>query len=297
MNKTISFQKKYNLLTKSVKITIIPVLVIFIALVSSLIWFYNNLTPQNLGPMWLSAFVALSIIILGVFHIIILSTLWISSRIAKTPSIFRSVAIALGCISIVSLAINAVALSDIGNQITSGLDSSNEWTILLINNIIQFLFLLFSYFSLPLFKEKNVSPFILNDDILFITINEVGVFSSIAAICAIVFGLLYSAFQVYREVIIVTYTIIALAPWGLMIIGWFLSRKKTISSWWDEKQVKDMGHSALFSLIIIIFVVMILYIANQLIPSFNADIIWFPSIVVTAILSFSAFNTAFSRCG
>jgi hypothetical protein len=297
MNKTIVLQKRYDRLISFIKVLSIPAAVIFIGLVASLYWFYKNLSPQNFGPEWLAVLVAGAILALGVFHLILLLALWISSRTSETPNIARSLAIALGCVSAVSLAVSAVALSDIGKQTAAGFDSSGEWTILLINNIIQFLFLVFALSSLPVFKKKSAAPFIINDDTLFITINEVGCLSALMAVCAIVFGLIYPVLQQFREAVIVLYTVISLAPWGLMLIGWFISRRKKISNWWDEKQVRDMGRAAIFSHIITVAVAVIIFLSGQLFSSFEADIIWFPSVIVTAVLSFSAFAAGFSRWG
>ena len=159
MNKTIVLQKRYDRLISFIKVLSIPAAVIFIGLVASLYWFYKNLSPQNFGPEWLAVLVAGAILALGVFHLILLLALWISSRTSETPNIARSLAIALGCVSAVSLAVSAVALSDIGKQTAAGFDSSGEWTILLINNIIQFLFLVFALSSLPVFKKKSAAPF------------------------------------------------------------------------------------------------------------------------------------------
>lgn len=280
-----------------IKVLATPAAAIFIALACALFWFYKNLSPQNMGPEWLAVLVAGAIVALGIFHIILFLGLWISSRTSENPNIARSMAIALGCVSAVSLAVSAVALSDIGHQTAAGMDSNGEWTILLINNIIQFLFLVFALGSLPIFKKKSSTPFLINDDTLFITINEVGLLSALMAVCAIVFGLTYPVMEKFRESVILLYTIITLAPWGLMLIGWFSSRRKKIANWWDEKQIRDMGRSAIFSLVIIVIVAIVIYLAGYLFTSFDAGIIWFPSIVVVAVLSFSAFNAGFSRWG
>ena len=297
MNKTMALQKRFDRLMSAIKVMAVPAAALFIGLAAALYWFYKNLSAQSMGPEWLAVFVAASILILGVFHLILLLALWISSRAAETPNIARSMAIALGCVSAVSLAVSAVSLSDIGHQTAAGLDSNSEWTILLVNNLIQLLFLVLALSSLPVFKKKSNAPFILNDDTLFITINEVGLLSALMAVCAILFGLIYPVLQQFRKAVILIYTVITLAPWGLMLIGWFISRRKKISNWWDEKQIKDMGRSAIFSLIITMCVAVLIYLAEYLFTSFDVGIIWFPSVVVTAVLIFSALNAAFSRWG
>ena len=228
---------------------------------------------------------------------IALFTLWVSARTADKPNIVRSFSIAVGCVSAVSLAVSAVALSDIGHQTEAGLDSTGEWTIILINLIITLLFLVSSLAALPVYKKKTTAPFIINDDMLFITTNEVGVLSSLMAVCAIVFGLIYPVLEAYREAVIVIYTTITLAPWGLMLLGWFLSRRKKISKWWDEKQMVDMGRAAFISLIATVAAAIAIYTAGQLFAGFAAGMLWFPAVVVVAVLSFSALNTVFARWG
>ena len=297
MNKTMVLQNRYGRLMSFIKVLSIPAAAVFLAMVSALFWFNANVSAQNTGPEWLAVLVAVSILALGVFHLILLWALWISSRTSETPSIVRSLAIAFGCVSAVCLAVSAVALSDIGHQTAAGLSSSGEWTLLLIDNIVLLMFFVFSLSSLPVFRKRPSAPFLINDDTLFITLNEVGFLSSLLAVCAIVFGMVYPILQQFRGAILLIFPMIALAPWGLMLIGWFLSRRKSISNWWDEKQIRDMGRSAFISLIAVISVAILAYLAELFIPVFNGTNIWFPAVVVTAVLSFSAFNTGFSRWG
>ena len=297
MNKTMVLQKRYGRLLSAVKFTAPAACALFIGLSGALYWFYKNITPDDLGPGWLAMAVAIAILALGLYHLIALIALWVSSRAADKPNIVRSFSIAAGCVSAVSLAVSAVALSDIGHQTEAGLDSTGEWTIILINSIITLLFLASSLSVLPAYKKKTAAPFIINDDILFVTTNEVGLLSSLMAVCAIIFGLTYPVLEAYREAVIVIYTAIALAPWGLMLLGWFLSRRKKISKWWDEKQTVDMGRAAFISLIVTVAAAIAIYISGQLFSGFAAGMLWFPAVAVAAVLSFSALNTAFARWG
>jgi hypothetical protein len=175
------------------------------------------------------------------------------------------------------------------------MDSSGEWTIILINNIILLLFFVFSLIEYIGTTKKNESPFIINDGALFATINEVGAVCSLMAVCAIVFGILYPVLEKFREHIILIYTIITLAPWGLMLLGWFLSRRRKVSCWWDEKQVRDMGRASFWALISVIAIAVILYGAGLLFASFDPSIIWFPTVIVAAVLVFSSLNAIYSR--
>ena len=297
MNRTMILQKRYNRLLSAVKFSAPAAGALFIGLSAALYWFYRNLTPDDLGPEWLAIAVAIAILALGLYHLITLFALWISSRAADKPNIVRSFSIAAGCVSAVSLAVSAVALSDIGHQTEAGLSSSGEWTIILINLIITLLFLVSSLAVLPAYKKKITAPFIINDDMLFITTNEVGILSSLMAVCAIVFGLIYPVLETYRGAVIVIYTTITLAPWGLMLLGWFLSRRKKISKWWDEKQMVDMGRAAFISIIATVAAAIVIYISGHLFAGFDAAMLWFPSVVVVAVLSFSALNAAFARWG
>ncbi len=297
MNRTMILEKRYNRLLTAIKFSAPAAGAFFIGLSAALYWFYKNLTPDDLGPDWLAMATAVAILALGLYHLIALLALWVSARAADKPNIVRSFSIAVGCVSAVSLAASAVALSDIGHQTEAGLASTGEWTILLINLIITLLFIISSLLVLPVYKIKPIAPFIINDDMLFITTNEVGLLSSLMAVCAIVLGLIYPILEAYREAVIVIYTTISLAPWGLMLLGWFLSRRKKISKWWDEKQMLDMGRASFISLIATVATAIVIYIAGHLFLGFAAAMLWFPAVVVISVLSFSALNTAFARWG
>ncbi len=295
MNKTASLNKGGNILSKLSFAAYIAAISAFIILSASLIWFYKNLTAADLGPNWLAIVTALSILVLGLCFLVILWFLWKSSHTAENPSIVRSLSMALGCVSAVSLAVMAVALGDIGKQTEAGFSSLSEWTMILLGLIATFLFLALSAPEIIKSQKADSVSTVKNDDILFISINEVGMICSLMSLLAIVFGFIVPMLEQFREHILVIFTVIAFLPWGLMILFWFVSRRKKVSSWWDEKQMTDMGRSSFYALISVVAISAALYALGLILPSFDAAVVWFPAVIISAVAVFSSFNVVYSR--
>ncbi len=295
MNKTTSATNKQNVLFKLSYASYIIAITSFISLSLSLLWFYNNLSQTNLGPEWLAVFSAASILILALCHIVLLWFLWARAKSDENPSIIRSASISFGCVSLISLAVMAIALSDIGNQTERGLSSSSEWMLILISIIFTLLFILFSAFEIIKLRKKQSFLGNRNDDVLFITINEVGMICALMSVLAVVFGFIVPVLDGYRNSILVIFTAIAFFPWGLMLIGWFVTRQKKVSSWWDEKQMLDMGRSAFWGLIGVVSLSAVLYAAGLVFPEFDASLLWFPAVIISAVAVFSTFNVVYSR--
>ena len=285
---------KIQKLMSVIKIAAIPSFAVFCALSMSLMWFYFNITPEDMGSQWLASLVAICIIVLGAYQLVLLYANWIDAWISQKPSIIRSASIAVGFVALILLAATAMALSDVGHQTKAGLSSDGEWIMIFINSLVMLASLSFSHLSLPLSKKKRERPFKANDDVFYVTLNEVGILSSIMALCAIVFSFISPAIQDYRESVIFIFLVITLAPWGIMLVGWFLSHKKKVSRWWDEKQIQDMGRAALFTMITVVAASSLIYITGLIFSTFDASVIWFPSVLILSVMLFSGLNAKYS---
>lgn len=268
--------------------------------IAAFIWYYLNLTPQNMDESRVTAaLVALCMIGLGIVHLILLYALWRDVRCGGRPSILRSVAISLGVVSAIMLGADVGALSDIGKQTLSGMGSSGEWLIVFSDNGLRVVFLLLAVASLIRASRRirEKSPKDDPRDVEFITVHEVGFVSAILAVGAIFLAFVFPVLEPFRASLVWLFTAIAIAPWGLMLILWFVTRQKRMERWWDEKQVSDMGRSALWALPFVGLALLVLFVCNIAMPEMPVQALWFPGFVVAAVLSFSGLSAVFSRWG
>ena len=134
-------------------------------------------------------------------------------------------------------------------------------------------------------------------DVEFITVHEVGFASALLAVGAIALAFVFPTLEPYRAYLVWLFTAIAIAPWALMLLLWFVTRQKSIRRWWDEKQVSDMGRAALWTLPFVGVVLLALFVCTIAINEMPITALWFPGFVVAAVLGFSGLSAAFSRWG
>lgn len=268
--------------------------------IGAFIWYYRSLTPQNMDEsQWMAVLVALCMLGLGVVHLVVLYALWQDVRRGSRPSILRSIAISLGVVSAIMLFADAAALSDIGKQTLAGMDSRGEWLMIFSNNGVRVVFLVLASCALAQASRRVGSAFPEDDprDVAFITVHEVGFASAILAVGAIVLAFVFPTLEPYRAYLVWLFTAIAIAPWALMLLLWFVTRQRRLARWWDEKQVSDMGRSALWTLPFVGAALLVLFVCDIFVPGTPIQILWFPGFVVAAVLSFSGLSAAFSRWG
>ena len=115
---------RYRRANRAGTISVIAAGVMLAYNIGAFIWFYLNLTPQNIGEsQWMAVLVALCMVALGIVHLVILYALWQDVRCGGNPSILRSLVISLGVVSAIMLGTDVAALSDIGKQTLAGLSS------------------------------------------------------------------------------------------------------------------------------------------------------------------------------
>lgn len=268
--------------------------------IGAFIWYYLNLTPQNMDEsQWLAVLVALCMIGLGIAHLIALYALWQDARRGGGPSILRSITISLGVVSAIMLFVDVAALSDIGKQTMAGMGRRGEWLIIFSDNGLRMIFLALAAFALAKAKRRAKDTSVEDDprDVEFITVHEVGFVSAILAVGAISLAFIFPVLEHYRAGLVWLFTAISIAPWALMLILWFVTRQKSMERWWDEKQVSDMGRAALWALPFVGAVLLVLFVCNIAVPDMLIQALWFPVFVVAAVLSFSGLSAAFSRWG
>lgn len=268
--------------------------------IAACIWYYLNLTPQNIGEnQWMAALLALCMLGIGVMHIFALNALWQDVRIGGGPSFLRSIAISLGVVSAIMLFADTAALSDIGKQTLAGFGSPGEWLIVFCDCGIRALFLVLAGIALAQ-ANRRVQGGIPGDDPMdteFITVHEVGFVSAVLAVGAIALAFVLPVLAHLRAYVVWFFTAIAIAPWALMLLAWFVTRQKRADRWWDERQVSDMGRSALWTLPFVGLVLLALFVCQILIPQVMVQALWFPVFVVASVLGFSGLSAAFSRWG
>jgi hypothetical protein len=271
--------------------------------IAAFIWFFYNLTPQNKDSFqWMAALVAICMLGLGVVHLIVLYALWRDIRYGGRPSILRSLTISLGVVSLIMLMGDVALLSDIGKETVAGLPYQgiqSEWFLVFGNNGLRVIFLVLAAVLLGITRRRTRAGMPEEDarDVAFITVHEVGFVSAILAVGAIVVAFVFPTLEPYRASLVWLFTAISIAPWALMLVVWFISRPRHETSWWDEKQVSDMGRASLFALPFVGIVLLVLLVISIGNPLMNIQALWFPVFIVAAVLGFSGLSAAFSRWG
>lgn len=273
---------------------------LFVCSMAAYIWFFYRLTPQTMDSSeWLGAVVVLCMLGMGIAHLTVLYALWQDVQCGDRVSFLRSVCISLGVVSAIMLVGDAAALHDIGKQTLAGMNCGGEWTIIFSDNVIRAIFLVLAGISLGAARRGMGAESAEEEarDVVFVTVHEVGFVSAILAVGAVALGFLFPVLAPYRTHLVTLFTAIAIAPWGTMLLVWFVSRPRHKGSWWDEKQVSDMGRSALLALPVIGIVMLVLFIVSITVAGFDIPALWFPVLIITAVVSFSGLSAAFSRWG
>ena len=92
--------------------------------------------------------------------------------------------------------------------------------------------------------------------------------------------------------------IILLFPYVLSVAYWMLTKfKEKNREWWDEKQLQDIGKSALLTLLIDTGFLLMLFILNYNHLDGVVSILWLPLYLFATIFVFSVGNLYFSRKG
>jgi len=202
-----------------------------------------------------------------------------------------------GVISLLFVFSDVALLNDINKQYRHSL-TQPEWFLVYPIMGFQFvitLILLFLHLS-GLLMLKQIDK-VVRDSNIFIIVQYVGVICGLMGLASSSLGFFFPrawSLNVHTT----TGGIILLFPYGLSVTYWVLTKlKEKNREWWDEKQLQDIGKSALITLVIDTILLLMLFILNYNHLDGVICILWLPLYLFATIFVFSMGNLYYSSKG
>jgi len=198
------------------------------------------------------------------FHLLgIISLIW-QFRYFRNDSFLRAAAFVIGFLSLFLLAVDVMMLRDIGNEYMAGHDLSGEWQMVFAGQVVHTLFamllLILSVVANRLLSKKSITTTAVKDEALFLTVNKIGIISSILGFVCLFLPGWIGVPQAHLNGLLFLLCIVFLIPYGLATAYWFFTkRRERPAEWYDEKQFTDVTRSAFITLVITIFATIIFY--------------------------------------
>lgn len=187
-------------------------------------------------------------------------------------------------------------LSDIGKQYKYGL-SQPEWVVLYIIVAFQaFSALIITYANIFKLKNKERVKHISRDSNIFLAAQYVG------ALCGFI-GLSFTALNflflrplwMIKQHITIT-AVFLLVPYVLIVFYWFVVKyQEKTRQLYDEKQLQDLGKSALLTLLLSVVVMGLLFGLNFNNLDSTISVLWFPFYLFLVLFLFSTGNLYLGR--
>jgi len=271
------------------------------------ILFYERIRPLMLRFEDITAILdkmqipaAASFILIFIFHISAILYIFFQIMFFKRESFLRALLFFLSIISGLMVPGDFALLSDMGKEHKAGLDTSGEWPVLYISQLVHILFiiLLMLLIFLTFRKLSQVSDkgIVLKDEAIFINAHYIGIFCGLFGIG--VFSALSAFTQLWalkKGIFIVS--LISVLPYILIVIYWLIVKaKEKTGSWYDEKQYLDISRGSLLTLIISIIIMTIIFIVQYFSKAFEfIAITWWPFYIFLVLLLFSGSTLYYAK--
>ncbi len=241
---------------------------------------------------WMGWAVAVILIVSGLIHIFGLTNLAAQFKHFRNDKLLRSAAFVIGFLSLFFIAADTMMLSDIGHEYLFGMDVSGEWRIVFTGQAIHILFAVLLLIQCTaagrILKKKKAAVAVVKDESLFLTVNQIGVISSILGLICLLVLLGSGLPQTNIAVLSFFLYIVFLVPYGLAAACWFFTkRKEKPAEWYDEKQFADITRGALITLLLTTLLFIVFYFLSSFeIMSVPAQLL-FPIYLFFSLLIFS----------
>jgi hypothetical protein len=236
------------------------------------------------------------LIILG-FHLLTLLQIAIFIRNSEEIKVFPLIIFIVSVVSMLMVFSDVALLNDINKQYLHDM-SQPEWYLLYPIMGGQFLVTLALTILLITgkFKPEHFDN-IVRDSNVFIVVQYVGVICGLMGLASASLGFIFP-----RSWSLHIHTtmggIVILFPYVLAVAYWLLTKfKEKDRQWWDEKQLHDIGKSALITLLTDTVLLLLLFILNFNCLDGVISVLWLPIYVFATILAFSMGNIYFSKRG
>ena len=215
-------------------------------------------------------------------------------KFAEKLTLFSLFLIIAGVLAVLFVFSDIALLGDIAKQHQHGL-TQPEWSLVFPIMIGQFLVtILFVYLHLTGRIARKQVDRVLIDIHVFLVLHYVGLICGGLGLAMALLGLFFTGgWSLYLHTILTS--LILLFPYGLAVIYWIITtRKAQQGEWWDEKQVQDVGKSALLTLGVVMLIMVVLFVThlNQLEGAIRLQ--WFPIYLFSTVFSFSLTNIVFN---
>jgi hypothetical protein len=190
-------------------------------------------------------------------------------------------------------------LSDMGKEHAAGLDTSGEWPVLYLSQALHFLYIIL-LFALIFYTRNRLrqsqDDIVLRDEAIFINAQYIGILCSLFGIGSFsILSVLTPLWALRKGVFPVS--LISILPYIIIVIYWLIIKiREKSGSWYDEKQFQDMTRGSLFTLIVSIVIMTIIYLIQYLSHAFEfITITWWPFYVFMVLLLFSGSILYYSK--
>lgn len=237
--------------------------------------------------------IALGVLILtlALLHIAGAIDLIAMFRKQHVESFVRSAAFAAAFFSLFLLAVDVVMLGDIGKEYVYGFDVSGEWNIVLVSQGVHLFFgalLLIAGVAIGRKMKRDAEAEAVRDEALFLSVHEVGIVSAVfGALLVGMFGVVFAPHALLNGLMFLL-CIVALVPYGCIVVLWFVTKRKVRpSDWYDEKQWRDLLQGSMVTLVTMVFATIVCYLLSALGVLQSGTIFYFPAYLLGTLLLFS----------
>jgi hypothetical protein len=294
MNKNVKRLRTVNVILGLLSLVIFGyALVVFLRLQPKMVAF-KVLSNLESGLM---TGVGFGLLIILVFYLFSLLQMVIFIKHSEGIKPIPLVLIIIGVIAMLFVFSDVALLTDISKQYRYEF-SQPEWRLVypIMGFQFVFTFVLTILHIYGFFTPKQVNK-ITRDSNIFLVVQYVGLICGLMGLASFSLGFLFS--RAWSLTIHTTMGgIILLFPYVLSMAYWVLTKfKEKDREWWDEKQLQDVGKSALLTLLIDTVFMLTLFISNYNHLEGVISILWLPLYLFATIFLFSVSNLYFSRKG
>ena len=236
------------------------------------------------------------LIILG-FHLLSLLQIAIYIRNSEEIKVFPLIIFIVSVISMLMVFSDVALLNDINKQYQHNM-AQPEWYLLYPIMGGQFIVTLGLTILLMAgrFMPEDFDK-IVRDSNIFIIVQYVGVICGLMGLASASLGFFFP-----RSWSLHIHTtmggIVILFPYVLAVVYWLLTKlREKDRQWWDEKQLHDIGKSALITMLTDTVLLFLLFMFNFYRLDGVVSVLWLPIYLFATIFVFSLGNIYFSRKG
>ncbi|MFC1614131.1 hypothetical protein ACFL5K_02420 [Gemmatimonadota bacterium] len=250
----------------------------------------------------LTIFLGVGLVVSFIFHISSILAILLQMRLFRRADVFRALALFTGVISCLLLRSDFALLGDIFKEYKHGMVDVGEWNVLYINHTIHGIFLIMTVLlnvnAILKLKSYLGSENIVKEESVYLAAQYIGIACGVMGLSMFLLNyLLHLPLHLFKGLSI-TLSGVVLAPYCLIVIYWFLiKRKEKVGEWYDEKQFTDVAKSSLNTMaasipcMAIVFALPVLGIESIL------SALWFPFYVFVSLLLFSGSALYYSARG